>query len=95
MQLLTEAQFDLVITGITLAGADGLELIASLRSRHSSPPIVALADDSERMSQIYLRLATLLGATNTQSCPLDPSALLTDVHWLLHGRADVIREIVW
>lgn len=95
MQLLTEARFDLVITGITMAGADGLELITSLRSHHSSPLIVALADNSERMSQIYLRLATLLGATSTQSCPLDPSALLTDVNWLLRGRTDVIREIVW
>jgi DNA-binding response OmpR family regulator len=95
MQMLTEAQFDLVITGITMAGADGLELITSLRSRHSSPVIVAVADDSGKMSHIYLRLATLLGATSTQSHPVDPSILLTNVQWLLRGRTDVIKEIVW
>ena len=95
MQLLTEAHFDLVLTGFTMPGMDGLELIGFLRSRHSPPLIVALADDSERMSQIYLRLATLLGAASTQSYPVDPSALLADVLWLLRGRTAVIREIVW
>ena len=95
MQQLTEIQFDLVITGIAMPGMDGLELIGFLRSRHSPPLIVALADDSERMSRIYLRLATLLGAASTQTCPIDPSALLADVPWLLRGRTDVIREIVW
>jgi CheY-like chemotaxis protein len=92
---LSAANFDLVVTGITMPGMDGLELIGFLRSRHSPPLIVALADDSEKMSRIYLRLATLLGAASTQSYPADPSALLTDVHWLLRGRTDVIREIVW
>ena len=95
MQQSTETQFDLVVTGIAMPGMDGLELIASLRSRHSSPLIVAVADDTERMGHIYLRLATLLGATSTQSLPADPSILLADVQWLLRGRTDVIREIVW
>lgn len=95
MRQLTRANFDLVITGIAMPQMDGLELIGFLRSRHSPPPIVAIADDSERMSQIYLRLATLLGAASTQSHPVDPSALLMDVQWLLRGRTDVIGEIVW
>ena len=92
---LATAHFDLVITGIVMPNIDGLELMRSLRSRHSPPLILAVADDSERMSQIYLRMATLLGAASTQPYPVDPAALLADVQWLLNGRTDVIKEVVW
>ena len=95
LQQLDVARFDLVITGILMPNMDGLELTRSLRSRHSPPLILAVADDSERISQIYLRMATLLGAASTQPYPADPSALLADVRWLLRGRTDVIKEVVW
>jgi len=95
VQQLAAAHFDLVITGIVMPNMDGLELMRTLRSRHSRPLILAVADDSEKMSQIYLRMATLLGAASTQPYPVDPAALLADVQWLLRGRKDVIKEVVW
>lgn len=95
VQQLAAAHFDLVITGIVMPNMDGLELMRALRSRHSRPLILAVADDSEKMSQIYLRMATLLGAASTQPYPVDSAALLADVQWLLRGRKDVIKEVVW
>jgi CheY-like chemotaxis protein len=92
---LASAHFDLIITGIVMPNMDGLELIRTLRGHHSPPPILAVADESDRMSEIYLRNATLFGALSTHFCPVEPTALLTDVDWILWARSDVMLEGMW
>lgn len=87
--------FDLVVTGIVMPQTDGLELIRSLQRHNAPPPVVAVADTEDRLSETYLRSATLSGAFSTHSLPLDPGPFLSDVRWILKGRADVIRKVVW
>jgi CheY-like chemotaxis protein len=92
---LAGAHFDLVITSILMPNMDGLELIRSLRERPSPPPVMAVAEETDPMSPVYLRNAILFGATSTHTCPGDPTGLLAAVDWILSGRADVLQDLVW
>jgi DNA-binding response OmpR family regulator len=94
-QLLGSAYFDMIITGIIMPNMDGLDLIRSLRCRASPPPILAVAEESDQMSQVYLRSATLLGATSIHTHPAGLASLLSDVDWILWARADVMKEVMW
>jgi DNA-binding response OmpR family regulator len=94
-QLLGAAHFDLVVTGIIMPNMDGLELIQSLRCRRAPPPVLAVAEEADQMSQIYLRSATVLGATSIHIHPVDLANLLSDVDWILWARADAMNEGMW
>jgi CheY-like chemotaxis protein len=91
---LAMAPFDLVITGILMPHLDGLELVCALR-RRAGPPVIAVADGGSRMDPIYLRNATLSGAVATHTFCEAAEALLASVDWILQGRGDVIRGVVW
>lgn len=91
---LAASHFDLVVTGILMPNLDGLELVRVLRHR-AGPPVIAVADSSNRMDAIYLRNATLSGAVATHTFGEAANALLTSVDWILQGRDDVIKGVVW
>jgi len=91
---LAVAPFDLVITGILMPHLDGLELVRALR-RRAGPPAIAVADGGNRMDPIYLRNATLSGAVATHTFCEAGGALLASVDWILRGRGDVIKGVVW
>lgn len=91
---LAAAHFDLVITGILMPHLDGLELVRALRRRRG-PPVIAMADSNIRMDAIYLRNATLCGAVATHTVCEATDGLLTSVDWILQGRDDVIKDVVW
>jgi len=91
---LAAAHFDLVVTGILMPYLDGLELVRALRRRRG-PPAIAVAEGGHRMDAIYLRNATLCGAVATHTLCEAAGALLTSVDWILHGRDDVIKGVVW
>ena len=89
LRLLTESPTDghaepsdLLISDIHLPGRSGLELLASLRDRQLSIPVIIISaflteevrDDAER-----------LGATSVLSKPFQLSELLSHVHRHLHG----------
>lgn len=88
------AQFDLVVTGILLPYLDGLELVRALR-RGAGPPVIAMTDTGNRMDAIYLRNATLCGAIATHTFCEAADAFLASVDWLLQGRDEVIKGVVW
>ena len=91
---LATAQFDLVVTGILMPCLDGLELVRAL-CRRSGPPVIAMAESNTRLDAIYLRNATLYGAVATHTFCEAGDGLLTSVDWILKGRDDVIKGVVW
>jgi len=91
---LAGSHFDLVVTGIVMQHVDGLELVSALR-RRSGPPVIAMADGGRRMDGIYVRMAGLSGAVATHIFPEAGGALLKSVDWILRGRDEVIRDVVW
>jgi CheY-like chemotaxis protein len=91
---LAVAQFDLVVTGILMPHLDGLELVRALR-RRAGPPAIAVAEGGSRMDRIYLRNATLCGAVATHTFCEAGDAMLASVDWILRGRDDVIKGVVW
>jgi len=91
---LAAGQFDLVVTGILMPQVDGLELLRALR-RQDGPPVITVTDGTGRMDGIYQRSATLCGAVAAHTFSEASGALLDSVHWILRGRDDVIRDVVW
>ena len=92
---LAGADFHLVVTGMIMPNMDGLELIRFLRSRRAAPPVIAVAEDTDPMSPIYLRNATLIGAVGTHIVSSDAGDFLANVKWMVTGRADVLKQVVW
>ena len=94
LALVGSDSFELVVTAIQMPHLDGLELITALR-RRGGPAAIAVAEGTGRMDQIYLRNATLCGAVATHNFSEAGRGLLDSVDWLLRGRDDVIRDVVW
>jgi CheY-like chemotaxis protein len=94
LALVETGAFELVVTAIQMPHLDGLELITALR-RQGGPAAIAVADGTGKMDRIYLRNATLCGAVATHDFSQAGRALLDSVDWLLRGRDDVIRDVVW
>jgi CheY-like chemotaxis protein len=89
---LSATDFDLVVTAIVMPEMDGLELITALKRR---APAIAVVDQAHPLAGIYRRGAALLGAASTHVLPRDTAALLDSADWIVHGRWDVIRDVVW
>ena len=90
---LAAGQFELVVTAVVMPQVDGLELLQALH--RSGPPVVAVTEGTGVMDPIYLRSATLCGAVAAHSFAQASGALLDSVDWILRGRDDVIRDVVW
>jgi two-component system chemotaxis response regulator CheY len=70
---------DLVVTDMIMPDAEGIETIRAIRSETPTTPILAISGSGE----IYLRLATQLGATAALEKPFAPEALRQHVNDLL------------
>jgi CheY-like chemotaxis protein len=91
---LAAAHFDLVVTGILMPYLDGLELVRALR-RRAGPPVIAMADSSHPMDALYLRNATLCGAVATHTFCEAADGLPASIDWVLRGRDDATKGVVW
>ncbi len=89
---LSARHFDLVVTGMVMPEMDGLELITALKRR---TPVIAVVDQAHPLARTYRRGATLLGAASTHLLPRESSALFDSADWIVRGRWDVIRDVVW
>lgn len=94
LSYLAAGQFALVVTAILMPQMDGLELVRTLR-RWNGPPAITVTDGSGKMDAIYQRGATLCGAVAAHTFAEAGGALLDSVHWILRGREDAIRDVVW
>jgi CheY-like chemotaxis protein len=92
---LSSGSFDLVVTGIVMPYLDGLELVCALRHRHARPPVIAIADSTNEMDRIYLRYATLSGAVATHTLCEAEGPFLKSVDWILRGRDDAGKTVIW
>jgi CheY-like chemotaxis protein len=88
---LRSAQAELVITGMLMPNMDGLELIRCLRGH---PPIIALAEEADQMSPIYLRYAGLAGAASTHTVPIGRETFFGEIDHILDGGKNAIRNVV-
>jgi CheY-like chemotaxis protein len=91
---LAARQFELVVTAILMPHVDGLELLRETRLK-DGPPVITVTDGTGRMDAIYQRSATLCGAVAAHTFCEAAGALLDSVHWILRGRYDVLRDVVW
>lgn len=80
-----QAQPALVITDIVMPDVEGIELIRELRREAPTIPILAI---SGSRYPVYLRAATILGATAKLEKPFEKDKLLQAVAELLERSAD-------
>src|SRR5579863_5592740 len=91
---LRSVRVQLVITGMVMPNMDGLELIRRLQGQHAHLPILALADEADPMSRIYLRYAGLAGARGVQTIPATRERFLGMIGDILAGATHAIRSAV-
>jgi CheY-like chemotaxis protein len=89
---LEATSFDLVVTGMVMPEMDGLELITALSHR---TPVIAVVDQAYPLARICRRQATLRGAASTHVLPHETTALFESADWIVRGRWDVIKDVVW
>jgi CheY-like chemotaxis protein len=92
---LTLGRFDLVVTGIVMPDLDGLELVRALRDKRSNIPVIAIADGTDAIDQIYLRNAVLFGAFAAHTLGEAGGSFLDSLDWILQGRDDVKTHVLW
>jgi CheY-like chemotaxis protein len=88
------ANFDLLVTAITMPRMDGLELLRVLHCRRPGLPVIAVAEGTGIMDKIYLRSAASLGAIGTHTSPVSTAAFQANVDGILNSGANVRKEIV-
>ena len=74
--------FDLVITGIGMPGMDGIELLNTLRKRKPDLPVIVIGRQVE-IDTVYLRCATMLGASGTFRHPVVSHTLLSHAQMVI------------
>lgn len=67
----------LVVTDILMPELDGIEVIKQLRAQIPCPPVIAITGGGRMDAEIYLGLASQLGASRVLRKPF-PAADLTD-----------------
>jgi CheY-like chemotaxis protein len=80
------AAFDLVVTDLIMPETDGLELIAFLKKRHPSIPVIAISGGGLMRADYNLKFARALGAKAILLKPFPNEQLLTTVEFALPER---------
>ena len=80
-RILKQQQFDLVITDLVMPEYEGIELIQSIRQEY--PGVKVLAISGVGSANVYLKTASLLGATDILAKPFSQDALLSAVNRLI------------
>ncbi len=78
---------DMVITDIVMPNREGVETIREMRRLDTRLPIIAMSGGANTGGDLFLRLASLLGANTTLSKPIRQAVLLEAVDACLAGGA--------
>lgn len=78
LQALRRSPPDLVISDIVMSEMDGLEMVRRLRSLFPNLPVIAMSGHSS-YSDLYLKMAKLLGARRVLTKPFKVEQLLAAV----------------
>jgi DNA-binding response OmpR family regulator len=81
IDMLFSNHYDLVITDILMPEKDGFDVIAE--SKNKNTRVLAISGGGFMSSEVYLRLATDIGADDVISKPFDVDNLLTKIHRLV------------
>ncbi len=91
LTLLDSETFDLVITDVLMPEQDGLELIMKVRAKNNSVPVIAITGHPVK-ADLYLRLASALGAQRVLAKPFSMEELFAAVRELVPPDPAGIRE---
>ncbi len=80
--LFRAAPADLVITDLIMPGQEGIQTIVELRREHPKLPIIAISGGLLN-SELYLKLASKLGAHRTLAKPFSGDELLKAIDEIL------------
>lgn len=82
-KLLSEQEFDLLITDLIMPGREGLELIQEISRDFPNLPIIAISGGGRMGATSSLHMARLFGASRTLAKPLRAEELLEAVEEVL------------
>lgn len=81
--ILAQVHVDLVMTDLLMPEKDGTEVIAELRKKHPSTPIVAMSGGGRMPRGEYLKIARMFGAHAILEKPFTNEQLLSTIELLL------------
>jgi len=83
MQILELQAPDLVVTDLIMPDQDGIGTINLLKKKHPGVKIIAMSGGGRMLSEDYLKIAQMLGASFTFKKPFDNKEFLIKVKELL------------
>jgi two-component system cell cycle response regulator CpdR len=69
LERLIDGQYDLVVTDLVMPGADGLEVIRSIREKQGSVPVLAMSGGLGSLKDPLLLAASVMGASKVMEKP--------------------------
>jgi DNA-binding NtrC family response regulator len=79
LKLIKEKRFDLVITDIIMDNKDGLEVIRAIKNSYPEIKVIAISGGGKLSAEIYLKIASLLGAVSIFQKPFSMNDLLKEI----------------
>jgi len=80
LELFSAQPFDLVLTDIIMPNREGVETIGDIRRLNPKVPIIAMSGGGSAGGDLFLNLASQLGATRTLAKPIRQSDLIEAVN---------------
>ena len=87
LEALGHQAFDAVILDMLMPEREGIEPIREIRKSIQTLPVLAISGGDKTGWTDFLRMASILGATDTLAKPFTASELLSRVEGLLTGRS--------
>jgi len=79
LRLIKEKRFDLVITDIIMDNQDGLEVIRVIKNSYPEIKVIAISGGGKLSAEIYLKIASLLGAISIFQKPFSMNDLFREI----------------
>ena len=87
IEMFTADKPDLVLTDIIMPNREGIETIGELRRQDPHLPIIAMSGGGRTSAELFLTLASNLGATTTLAKPIRQAELIAAIDASLSGAA--------